>query len=100
MKKPWQDTEKRHAKDFNAKQTPRSGGLWWAQGDSKNEQFLIDTKESKHERFSITSLIWKKIFKEALLESKIPILVVKFGKKGHEVVVIDKNDFITILDNL
>ena len=96
-KEQWKTKEDSDAKLLGAKKTPRSGGLWFAKGDSKSEKFLIENKTSANERFSITSKIWEKIEREALLERRTPILSIEFGEKKHEIVVLDKNDFIGIL---
>jgi len=75
---------------------PRSGGLWFAKGDSKNSQFLIETKATKHKGFTITRGIWEKLAREALLSQRIPILSLGFIN-GVELVILDKNDFIGLL---
>lgn len=97
MGKQWEDKERKDAKLFGSKGTPRSGGFWWAKGDSKNEKFLIENKTTAKERFSITSEIWEKISREALIEGRLPVLSVEFGDKKHEIVVLDKNDFLTMI---
>lgn len=97
MSKQWEDKEKKDAKALGAKRTPRSGGLWFAKGDSKSERFLIENKTTAKNSYSINNKIWEKIKKEALLEGRVPLLSVEFGDKKHEVIVIDKNDFIEML---
>jgi hypothetical protein len=92
--KDWRKKEKKDAKDFEARRMPRSGGLWFAKGDSRSGQFLIETKTSKHKSFSITERIWGKLAREALLSQRIPILSIELGG-GIELVVLDKNDFIS-----
>jgi len=99
-KKQWDEKEKKDAKLFGARRTPRSGGIWFAKGDSKSDQFLIENKTTVNERFSITAQVWEKISKEALLTSRVPLLSVEFGKKKHEIVVMDKNDFDVLLQAL
>jgi len=97
MKKPWQKEERQDAEDFRARQTPRSGGLWFAKGDSKNETFLNERKTSKYKRFSITQAMWRKIEREALLAKRMPLISAKFGD-GIQLVVLDKNDFISLME--
>lgn len=99
MRTKGQIKEQKDAKSFNAKGTPRSGGLWFAKGDSKNETFLIDSKKTDHERYSITADVWEKINREALLTNKLPLLSIEFGKKKIELVILDKNDFINLMDS-
>lgn len=99
-KRPWQKKEDKDSSILGAKKTVRSGGIWFMPGDSKSDQFLIDSKDSKHDRFSIPRKMWKKIAKEALMNQRIPILSIGFGEQERvELVVLDRNDFITLLDD-
>lgn len=98
MRKPWQKKEKKDLDLFKSKATPRSGGLWFAKGDSKSDEFLIENKTTYRENFTIVGKVWEKIKKEALLESRLPVLSVEFGTKKNEVVILDKNDFISLLE--
>lgn len=99
IKKKWQKKEKKDAKDFETRQMPRSGGLWFAKGDSRNEKFLIETKITIHKGFTIVEKFWKKLEREGLLSRRIPILSIEFGHK-IELVILDKNDFITLMEKL
>lgn len=98
MKKSWQEAERKTAKEFGGRQTPRSGGLWFKPGDVKTNDFLIDNKTTKHKSFTVTKKIWDKLSKEALLEQRLPCLMVQLGD-GTEMVVLDKNDFLTWFDH-
>jgi len=105
MIKNWQKKEKKDAKTFKARPTLRSGGIWFDKGDQTNEIFLIDSKTSKHQRFSIPVKMWKKVKKEALTSGKTPILSLGFGKYDSirdeyecELVVIDINDFEVLME--
>lgn len=97
-KKDYQQKEDRDSIDFGGKKTPRSGGFWSAPGDIKSDQFLIDSKLSKHDRFSIPRKMWNKIAKEALMSQRIPILSIEFGKEKTELVVLDKDDFLMLME--
>lgn len=96
--KNWANKEKKDAKLFNAKQTPRSGGLWFAKADSKSDKFLIENKTSDKENFTIQGLVWDKIEREALMNSRVPILSIEFGKKKRELIIFDKNDFLDLIE--
>jgi hypothetical protein len=95
MKKNWQEKEKRDQKDFDAKPTPRSGGLWFWKGDGQSDRFLIESKKTKHQSFSVSTKLWKKVSREALLSNKIPILSISLSNAG--LVVLDKNDFLELI---
>lgn len=94
MKKAWQKKEKRDARQFGARQTIRSGGLWFLPGDLKNESFLFDSKSTKHKSFTVTKAMWNKIYLEALESQRMPCLSIELGD-GTELVILDKNDFLT-----
>lgn len=98
-KKQWEKKENKDAKLFGSRKTPRSGGLWFAKGDSKNETFLIEnkTKETGN-NFTIQGKVWDKINREALLSSRIPLLSIEFGQKKTELIIMDKNDFISLIE--
>lgn len=97
-KKKWSDKEKKDAKLFGGKPTPRSGGLWFAKGDSKSEYFLIENKTTDKENFTIQGKVWEKIFNEAIINSRTPMLSIMFGEKKNELIVLDKNDFISLIE--
>lgn len=98
--KKWQNKEQKDAKLFGAKLTPRSGGLWFAKADSKSQQFLIENKTTDKENFTIQGKVWEKIYNEAIINSRTAILSIMFGKKKTELVIIDKNDFIELIENV
>lgn len=99
-RKNWQTKERKDAKLFGAKGTPRSGGLWFAKGDSKSEKYLIENKTTEKENFTIQGTVWQKIYNEALIESKLPLLSVAFGEKQTELIVMDLNDFVQLIEDL
>ena len=96
--KQWQKKEAKDATLFGGRRTPRSGGLWFAKGDVKSDTYLIENKTSTKERFSITAKLWEKINNEALMTKRIPVMSLEFGEKKLELVVLDKNDFVMILE--
>jgi len=99
MGKQWQNKEKRDTVTFGSRRTPRSGGLWFAKGDSKSEEYLIENKTTQHESFAISVKLWEKIENEALLSHRIPLISMEMGKKGLELVVISIEDFSCLLAN-
>jgi len=98
MKKRWQVKERRDAKDLGGNVTPRSGGFWSFAGDVKTDRFLLDSKYTETDHFKVSTKIWNKIYDEALLAQKTPILSLEI--ENLELVVIDKYDFLTILGKL
>jgi len=98
MKKKWQDKEHNDAKEFGGRVTPRSGGAWSFPGDVKTEEFLIDSKTTEKKSYSITADVWRKLYSQALTSQRLPLLSIQLLNDDIEVVVLDKNDFISILE--
>ena len=94
MKQLWQKKEIKDTKSFKGRKNPRTGGLWFAPGDVTTNDFLIDCKTTDKLSFSITKNIWNKIYKESLKNRRLPCLSVLLGD-GTEIVVLDKNDFLS-----
>jgi hypothetical protein len=92
--KRWQKKEHTDKSLFHGKLRPRSGGLWFAPGDVSTEEFLIDCKTTDKKSYSITEKTWDKIHTEALKCRKLPCLSIQLSN-GTEVVVLDKNDFLS-----
>ncbi len=99
-KKRWQKKEQDDAKEFGGRVTPRSGGFFSFPGDVKTDDFLIDSKTTEKNRFSVTKRMWEKIDIEALKSRRMPLLSVKFGDSNIEIVILSKGDFLRILKQL
>ncbi len=96
MRKNWEKKEMKDAELFNGKRTPRSGGLWSAKGDVKSDKYLIESKQTMKKSFSVSVDLWKKIEREALLNNRIPLLSLEIGKDKQELIVISRDDFLTL----
>jgi hypothetical protein len=94
-KQHWQKKESKDADEFGGRVTPRSGGMWSFPGDVKTEHFLIDAKTTNHKSFSITASMWRKLYAQALKSQRLPCLSIELVDEDIEVVVLDKNDFIS-----
>lgn len=90
--------EKRIAEDIAGRRVSGSGALTGMKGDVTEQTFLIEAKQTKAPRFSITLPLWRKIFGEAARASKLPAMVIEMA--GRKVVVIDYDDFLAIKDRL
>ena len=96
MPKNWQKKEIKDAKLFGGRRTPRSGGLWFAKGDSKSDNYLIENKTTDKESFSVSVKLWEKINREALLSKRIPMISIEMGKGKLELIVLSMEDFCSI----
>jgi len=92
--KRWQRKEESDKNLFQGKRRPRSGGMWFAPGDVSTEEFLLECKSTEKKSFSVSEKLWDKINGEALKCRKLPCLSIQLGN-GTEVVVLDKNDFLS-----
>ena len=95
--KKWRKKEIKDAVDFKGKLTPRSGGYFSFPGDVTTDTFLIDSKVTEKRSFSITENMWKKVFTEALKSRRLPCLSISLINYGIDLVVLDKNDFVSFL---
>ena len=79
MTKKWHKKERRDRDSFGGRRTPRSGGLWGFKGDIKSDKFLIESKQTEKKSYSVTQKLLQKLWNEAILEQRIPILSVELG---------------------
>jgi len=96
--KAWQRKEKSDEKVFKGRRTKGSGKTWYSKGDIKTFTFLIECKSTVKGSFTISRKTWGKISREALLSSRIPVLSIRFEKENEEIVILSKNDFLTLFN--
>jgi len=94
--KKWVKKEKSDEKAFDGRRQKGSGNQWYAPGDVKTDRFLIDSKDTSKKSYSITIKTWDKLYEEALFAKRLPVLSLKI--QNVELVVLDKEDFLKILD--
>ena len=96
MKVPaWKKKEKSDQKSFGGRKSRGSGNYWAQPGDIKSENFLIDSKYTKHKSYSISIENWEKISDEALFSFRLPLLSIKM--QDTEVVILSKSDFLNLI---
>lgn len=91
----WKKHEKDDAKTFSGYRQRGSGNNWYAPGDVKNSDFLIEDKQTDKKSYSVSLKVWNKLYEDALFSYKMPILSLKI--KDTELVVLAKDDFMEIL---
>jgi len=97
MPKKWRKKQKRDVRDFDGKETPRSGGFWSFAGDVEQEKFLIESKYTDGKGYRLTKETWNKIEHEALMSGKLPMMSIQI--QDTEVVILSKFDFMELLKN-
>lgn len=96
MKPAWCKFEEKTAKEFGGRRHAGSGNKWYNPGDVSNDKFLIESKSTIHKGFTITGKLWEKLERQGLLSRRVPVLSVELGG-GAELVVLDKDDFISLI---
>lgn len=92
--KNWEKKEKKDQKDFGGKRVKGSGNQWYAPGDVKHNEYLIDSKHTEKKSYSITLETWDKLYEEALFSYRIPMLSLQI--QDTELVVLSKDDFLRL----
>lgn len=82
------------ARDMGGRRVAGSGSLPSNKGDVKAEHFLIEAKQTRGVRFSLTLALWRKIYAEATKTGKRPAMVIEMA--GRKVAVIDYDDFLAM----
>ena len=102
-RKAWEKKEHSDAEDFGGEVVKGSGNKWYRPSDVKTSDFMIDSKTTKHASYKLTEDTWAKIRKEAIQNSRLPLLSIKTSVEadnGIEVVVVDKQDFLAMQQEL
>ncbi len=73
--------ERSIAQKVKGKVQPGSGSSWRAPGDIRTDKYLIETKYTKHDSFSLTKNLWKDIKAKAYQQGKEPVLVIELNYK-------------------
>lgn len=89
--------EKRLAKLTGGQRSAGSGAFWSRKGDVRSERYLFEHKYTSKKSVTITHEVLKKITKEAILDSRIPVLGLSL--EGENFVVLLEEDFFA-LDNM
>ena len=90
--------EERIAKEFGGGRVPGSGAFWHRKGDVRTKHFLMELKRTDASSYRITKNVWLKIRKEALLEGKMPVMILDI--QDLELVVLSKEEFLGFIDAL
>lgn len=72
--------EKKDAKKMGARLRPASGSFPTAKGDMTKGNYLIESKVTSKDRYTLKENTLKKIIQEALKEGKLPLIYLKINK--------------------
>jgi hypothetical protein len=90
--------ENRLAKLIDGKRTAASGAFWSRKGDVRNDDLLIEHKWTGKKQVTIKSEVLKKITKEAILDSRIPVLGIHLD--GENYVILGEEDFFELRNTI
>ncbi len=93
-----QKHEKRLAKLIDGKRSAASGAFWSRKGDVRNDSLLIEHKWTGKKQVTIKSEVLKKITKEAILDSRIPVLGIHLD--GENYVILGEEDFFELRNSI
>lgn len=93
-----QKHEKRLAKKIGGKRTAASGAFWSRKGDVRSKELLIEHKWTGKKQVTIKSEVLKKITREAILDSRIPVLGLHLD--GENYVVLLEDDYLEMRETV
>lgn len=92
-----QKHEARLAKVFNGEVQAASGALWSRKGDVRTNDLLIEHKYTGKASFTVKAAVLEKIVKEAILDSRMPVLGVSLNDENY--VLLTEDDFLELRQN-
>ncbi len=90
--------ENRLAKRVGGKRNAASGAFWQRKGDVRSEELLIEHKWTGKKQVTIKSEVLKKITREAILDSRIPVLGLHLD--GENYVVLLEDDYLEMRETV
>ena len=90
--------EDRLAKRVQGKRSAASGALWSRKGDVRSADLLIEHKWTGKASFTVKATVLEKIVKEAILDSRTPVL--GFSLNNENYVMLTEDDFLELRQNL
>lgn len=91
-----QKHERRLASVFDGKVNAASGAFWFRKGDVRSDEYLIEHKWTGKTQFTIKSSHLEKIYREAILDNRVPVF--GFHLNGKNWVILDEDDFLSLRD--
>jgi hypothetical protein len=90
--------ENRLAKRVGGSRTAASGAFWQRKGDVRSKELLIEHKWTGKKQVTIKSEVLKKITREAILDSRTPVLGIHLD--GENYVILLEDDYLEMRENL
>ena len=87
--------ENETAKAVGGRPTPASGAFWHRKGDVRSRDYLLEAKYTDKQSISVSKAVWEKIRREALLDGRMPGLVLQI--QDRKLIVLDMEDFLDLI---
>jgi hypothetical protein len=87
-----QKHEARLAGVLDGKRNAGSGAFWSRKGDVRSADVLLEHKYTGKASFTIKAAVLEKIVKEAILESRMPVLGISLNSENY--VLLTEDDFL------
>ena len=98
MKSKGQKESKKHedrlAKKIGGKRNAGSGAFWSRKGDVRSTDLLIEHKWTGKASFTVKATVLEKIVKEAILDSRTPVLGFSLNEQNY--VMLTEDDFLEL----
>lgn len=93
-----QKHEARLAETIDGKRNAGSGAFWSRKGDVRSDDLLIEHKWTGKTSFTVKAAVLEKIVKEAILESRMPVLGISLNNENY--CILTEDDFMELRQNL
>jgi hypothetical protein len=90
--------EDRLAKAIGGQRSAASGAFWSRKGDVRSTDLLIEHKWTGKASFTVKAAVLEKIVKEAILDSRMPVL--GFSLNNENYVMLTEDDFLELRSTL
>jgi hypothetical protein len=90
--------EDRLAKAIGGQRSAASGAFWSRKGDVRSTDLLIEHKWTGKASFTVKAAVLEKIVKEAILDSRTPVLGISLNNENY--VMLTEDDFLELRQNL
>ena len=90
--------EDRLAKAIGGQRSAASGAFWSRKGDVRSTDLLIEHKWTGKASFTVKAAVLEKIVKEAILDSRTPVLGISLNNENY--VILTEDDFLELRQNL
>ena len=102
MKSKGQKESKKHedrlAKKIGGKRNAGSGAFWSRKGDVRSTDLLIEHKWTGKASFTVKATVLEKIVKEAILDSRTPVL--GFSLNNNNYIMLTEDDYLELRQRL